>query len=48
MRPKKAWPGRNKLVKIFTGVLYQFSTVEKETEGTDKLKTTSVTEDVID
>jgi len=29
MRPKRPWPSRNKLAKIFTGALYQFSTVRK-------------------
>jgi len=40
MRPKRPWPFpvRNKLAKIFTGALYQFSTRRK----------TSVTDDVID
>ena len=36
MRPKRLWTSRNKLAKIFTGALDQFSTVRK----------TSVTDDV--
>jgi len=39
---------RNKHAKIFTSAFYQFSTVTKYTEGAVGLKTTSVTDDVID
>jgi len=48
MRPKRPWPPQSKLAKIFTGALYQFSTVRKQTEVTVGLKMTSVTVDVID
>jgi len=47
MRPKRQCPPK-KLPKNFAGALYQFSTVRKNTEGTVGLKTTSVTDDVID
>jgi len=39
---------RDKLAKIFTGILYQFSTIRKYTERTLGLKTTSVIDSVID
>ena len=45
---EEAIPPRNKLANIFTGALYQFSTVGKYTERTVGLKMTSVTDDVID
>jgi len=41
-------PPRNKFAKIFNSVLYHFLTVRKQTGGTAGLKTTSVTDNVID
>jgi len=42
MRPKRPWPLQSKIAEIFTGALYQFSTVGKWTEVTVGLKTTSL------
>jgi len=38
MSPKRSWHPRNKLAEIFTGALYQFSTVRKWKEGIVELR----------
>jgi len=38
MRPKRPWPPRKKLVKIFRWCFISISTVRKQTEGTVGLK----------